>query len=239
MNVSTTAPTELHRHVTGTHVEDELRYYRPLGFRASARLAGLELALTRANPHTDHYFDAAASDEGPLLRARGCSLRIRCKPTGEVLATFKRKLASVGARCQREENEQAIECGPSDERDGFSEIVEYGDASPLLQARVYAGTAPLQRMFTISNDRIDHHYKSGEAHVVLSEDHLTFSDGSCECRIEVEFVAGDKKLLDRIDAALRKRYTDLVVCKRGKLSEGRRRHAALLGCSTLSTCAPH
>jgi adenylate cyclase class IV len=227
-NIAVTS--ELQRHHAGSHIENELRYYRPHDFEAGDELAGLVRASTQTNPHIDHYFDAA-SPTGPLLRAAACSLRLRVKPNGEVLATFKRKLADVGARALREEHEQAVGLGASTHvsEAELTDIVEFTDADVLTRARTMVAAAPLQRMFAITNERIDHHYRSASTHIVLSEDHLTFSDGSFERRIEVELVKGEADFLERVHALLCQRYSDLCVCKRGKLSEGRRRHAALLG----------
>ena len=83
-------------------------------------------------------------------------------------------------------------------------------------------------MFTIPNTRLDHHYRQGDSHVVLSEDNITYPDGSTEQRIEIEHVAGNPDLLNHIHEQLLKAYPDLTTVKRGKLSEGRRRLLALL-----------
>jgi hypothetical protein len=83
-------------------------------------------------------------------------------------------------------------------------------------------------MFAIANERMDHHYRSADTHVVLSEDTITHPDGSVELRVEVEHVTGEPVVLERIHRELKALYPNLRRVKRGKLSEGRRRLAALL-----------
>ena len=232
-----------HRHQPGEHVEQELRYYRPDGFRVPGRLGGLTLTESRPNPHRDRYFDGV--HKGRLvLRCDGYSLRVRTKATGELLATFKAKRPDQGARSQRAETESQVLC-PACERpatrdgadgchicaahDNYVALVAHGECAALSKARESADKVPLMFMFAIANDRVDHHYHGpGGAHVVLSEDFITYPDGSTERRVEVEHVTGDPQLLDRIDGELRGLHPSLRACKRGKLSEGRRRMAALL-----------
>lgn len=236
------AKTKPHRHQPGDHIEQELRYKRPKTFRVPGELGGLPLTASKENPHRDSYFDGLGEDE-LVLRANGHSLRIRTKPTGEVLATFKAKHPSVGARSQRAETESGVVCPACRERagctaltcricaanDNYVALVAHGSCDALDRARSSAAGTPLMFMFSIANHRVDHHYQADGAHVVLSEDSLTYPDGSTEERVEVEHVTGDPELLDHIDAQLRAQYpSGLKMCKRGKLSEGRRRMGFLL-----------
>jgi hypothetical protein len=230
-------PKKLHRHAQAEveHNEEELRYYRPQGFLVPDHLAGLPLQESRGNGHRDRYFDGLR--KGSLvLRSGGYSLRVRAKNDGIVVATFKAKNgADKGARSVRAETEGPITC-PCEgagclvcqANDNYVALVANGQSLALEKARAVAGKTPLTFMFSIANDRVDHHYRSEHGHVVLSEDYVTYPDASIEHRIEVEHVQGNPDLLDTIDRQLCVTYPHLSACKRGKLSEGRRRMASLL-----------
>jgi CYTH domain len=220
-----------HRHEAGEHLEEELRYYRPQDFRLPDTLGTLKHTSSKDNPHHDRYFDALG-DAGPLLRLNGCSLRLRAKPDGTFIATFKRKVKGAGDVSKRFESEAQVSCGhfhmcKCGIEHHHVELLQE-DHIPGKRAREVIGDAKLVFLFAISNDRVDHHYHSENSHVVLSEDYVTFPDGSTQERIEVELVHGQEGLLEDIAQELQALYPDLQVCKRGKLSDGRRRHVKLL-----------
>lgn len=216
-----------------------MRYYAPDGFVVPERLAGMDREYSHPNPHVDRYYDAPAQGGG-LLRALGASIRVRVKHNGLVLATYKVKLTDEGVSSRREETEDAVRCarceapaasctcGQCSTADNYAQMVNAAHSGALDAARTMSACRPFVYLFAIINDRVDHHFRAGDAHVVLSEDAITYPDGSTERRVEVEHVTGDPAQLDAIDAQLRALYPGIQAVKRGKLSEGRRRLAALL-----------
>jgi hypothetical protein len=236
---ATRAPEAPHRHHRGEHTETELRYYRPCEFAVPESLGGMARELSCPNPHVDRYYEAPRNGAA-LLRDAGASLRVRVKSNGSVLSTFKLKLAEEGVCCRREETEGEVrcigcehpavqcECGLCTAADNYVLMVNLAASDALEKARELTGGAPMVFMFAISNDRMDHHYRSADTHVVLSEDTITHPDGSVELRVEVEHVTGEPVVLERIHRELKALYPNLRRVKRGKLSEGRRRLAALL-----------
>jgi hypothetical protein len=230
------AGARLHRHHGAdgvTHDEHELRFLRPKRFEVPGRLAGLPFAETKPNPHRDWYFDALV-DGTAALRAARCSMRVRRRADGSLTATFKIKLSTDGARTVRREIEHQLFCPACDQRGCLvcqepSALLSAASGPAIEAARSVIGDRPFAHLFTVLNDRVDHHYRDEDGnHLCLSEDRLTYPDGSGEQRVEVEHVAGSRKLLDRAEKELRGSYRKIRAAPRGKLSEARKRMHSLL-----------
>jgi len=222
-----------------SHSEAELRYYRPASFVVPEVLAGLRLARSESNPHTDHYFDAAPG----RLHDAGCSLRLRLRVSGEKLVTFKKPSdeESAGEETIRAENEVPWTCPFCSEgascplcrgEDDFALIIDILEATPILAARAVSDGAPLRRMFAILNERREHHYEGDGQHLIMAEDDITFSDGAREERLEIELGEGRPVLLVQAAEELKSLYSDLKLCPESKEASGRRHHASLLGVSS-------
>lgn len=217
--------------VTQPHVEYELRYLRPARFEVPPQLAGLRLTSVDRRVHRDHYFDGV-KDGRAVLRSAKKSLRVRFPADGEAVATYKERLKGAQPECGtvRVETEAALH-GPAASPALIAVAVNRVDHPAFNAARAAAGEdVTLVELFTVTNDRRNHHFRGENGdHVILSEDHITYPDGSHEQRIEVELGRGEPALLGRIDVQLRDMSPQLTVAPRGKASEARRRTAVLLG----------
>lgn len=214
-----------------SHDEHELRYLRPKEFEVPQTLADLPFVGTKRNPHRDWYYDV----KGGALREHDTSLRVRRRADGSLTVTFKVKLATDKERTLRREVEHRLIC-PTCDQTGCAicreptALLEAAQGPAIDAARAVVGRkAKFAHMFTVVNDRTDHHYDNGEGrHMVLSEDNITYPDGSNEQRIEVEHVDGPLKLIDRAHKQLSETYSKIKYAPRGKQREARERLAKLL-----------
>lgn len=190
--------------------EMELRFIRPKSFEVPTEIAGMKSLGHAEGWHRDLYFDTSPDKLGGQLRNAGCSFRIRQSVDGSLKATFKRKKGTKGGVAIREEIESPISSS------------DLSQEHPSLRAAQTVVDKPLQELFAIDNQRTDHYFASAESAIVLSEDNITYPDGSTERRIELEHVHG-VNLLDQCGEELSKDYKKLKIAPRGKLSEGRQR----------------
>jgi hypothetical protein len=230
------ALAKLHRHHVPdgvVHDEHELRFLRPKGFELPAHLAGMPFKETKRNPHRDWYFDARVDGQA-ALKAAGCSMRVRRRSDGSLTVTFKIKMSTDGARTVRREIEHQLFC-PACDQTGCAicseptALLSAASGPAIEAARVIIGDKPMAHLFTIINDRTDHHYADDNGnHLCLSEDRLTYPDGSREKRVEVEHVSGSQRAMAKAQRQLVDAYPKMRAAPRGKLSEGRKRLHALL-----------
>jgi len=218
--------------VTGSSVavEHELRYLRPSKFRVPQILCGLELLSSNRGVHRDHYFDGIC-DGKPALRSKRCSLRVRYGADGRIVATFKQRAAKIdGVPGTARLETESVLAGPAFSAELIDLSVNTAGELALAAARDAAGEGvQLVELFKVTNDRRNHHYTGPDGqHLILSEDHIIYPDGSTQRRVEVEVAGGDPSMLADADRQLRARYGKLREAPRGKASEARRRLAALL-----------
>jgi len=190
--------------------EIELRFIRPKSFKVPTEIAGMKPLGDAKGFHRDVYFDTSPDKLGGQLRNAGCSFRIRQLSDGSLKATFKRKKGTKAAKAHRQEIEAPISSTDLDQ------------SHPALDAAQQVIDKPLQELFAIDNQRTDHYFASPESAMILSEDNITYPDGSKEKRIELEHVHG-VNLLDQCEAELAEAYKKIKPAPRGKLSEGRQR----------------
>jgi hypothetical protein len=203
-----TGGVSLRRHQQTAHFERELRYFLPRDFQAPTTLAGMQRIGEKAAVHRDGYFDL-----DNLLFLNRCSFRLRHKDTGEVEATFKRRPANdkQGAEAIRFELNHT---GGED----------FDPSNPAVAAALAITCGQrVERLFEVTTARRDHHYANDVGdRIALSEDQVTYPDGSQEARLEVEQIAGADDLLARCHQELTTKQP-LAIVPRGKLSEARRR----------------
>ena len=226
--------------------EHELRFLEPAGFTVPASIAGLEPAGETAGAHRDHYLDASGPG-GAVLRRERCNLRVRELCDGTLRATFKRKRGRSGALARRIEIEGPLACaectaparearvwpcgtcGGQGGRDFITRLVAASDHPALAAAREHVGARELRRLYAVDTLRVDHRFVGDEGELMLSQDTVTYPDGSVERRVEVELARGDDALLERAERELRRLHPELEAVKRGKASEARKRLRKLLG----------
>lgn len=196
------------------HDERELRYLRPEGWVAPERLIGLVRLGEQTMPHTDVYYEAFTAKGRPVLAAKRVNVRARHLGGSSVL-TLKRKRTREGKATVRGEWTENLMLGRLD------------SGSPLMRRiRSLVDGRELRPHLVIEVVRRDVHYLSREAgHLVLSEDQVTYEDGSVEHRLEVEIAAGDPSLLAVVHRELKMHYPHIRIAKRGKYSEAKLRAA--------------
>lgn len=214
--------------MSATTLELELRFLRPKQFTCPDRLAGLELVSSSRAVHRDHYYDAADNKGRPILQRKSCSLRVRKQGPEQALLTFKQRAEQSSTGVARLETQGEL-YGPVVCDELLPATVNHLSHPALNAARRLVGDHQLVELFTISCDRTDHVYRGREGELVLSEDRITYPDGSHEERIEVELVRGGPELLVKAERKLRRRHSALRVASRGKHNEARRRLGNLLG----------
>ena len=163
--------------------------------------------------YTDYYYDALGADGAPMLEAKQASLRMRKHQQGESIATFKQRGAKSKIGVARKETESPA-----------------GENSPALQkAEAITGDKPLMELFKIECTRRNHYYRGEQGELILSEDTVTYPDGSQEERIEIELGGGGERLLREAHRKMSRRNPGLKEAKTGKQREARKRMVRLLG----------
>lgn len=194
------------------HTEHELRFLVDAGFTRPEDIIGLPYLGSQAAAHLDVYFDC--EHQGRMLLAEAkVNFRVRVLPDG-ARATLKVKRRPRGRATVREEHTSAL-----------LDAQMLDPANPVVaMALEITGGRALAEQLQIHTHRIDHHYLTREgAHVVLSEDAVTYPDGSEQLRVEAEIAQGDPGLLEAICAEMLLRHPEAVIADRGKYSEAKRR----------------
>lgn len=195
-------------------IEIETRYLRPQGFKPPKSLSGMFRGKKTVEEYVDHYYDARGEDGKPILRKQKATLRLRKYSSGETVATFKERGFESEVGVARRETEARLT-----EPDRNPAIAK---AEKLTQGK------ELKELFRIECTRVNYTYKDEQGELQLSEDSVSYPDGSQEERVEVELKEGPEWLLQKAHRKIVERNPGIQEAARGKQQEARIRLAELL-----------
>jgi inorganic triphosphatase YgiF len=171
--------------------------------RAATAFGQFQVAAVKQRQQDDIYFDTADR----ALRLAGATLRVRRLPDGAVL-TFKgaRQAASAAHFASRPEDEQTVPAEWAARVSVQAPLPSGLDASPLRRAVALAGTARLEPVARLLNERATLQLRAGEQVLELALDHCVgtrLADGRVVAFDEVELEVkqgGEAALLAAHDA---------------------------------------
>jgi inorganic triphosphatase YgiF len=162
-----------------------------------------QVVAVKQRQQDDIYFDTADR----ALRVAGATLRVRRLPDGALL-TFKgaRQAATAAHFASRPEDEQTLPAEWAARVSTDAPLPSGLDASPLRRARALAGTAQIEPVARLRNERATLQLRAGEQLLELALDHCVgtrLADGRVVAFDEVELEVkqgGEAALLAAHDA---------------------------------------